>query len=268
MTARATADILQPGDGRPAPAIERILAALELELRLTARRPENLFVTLILPAVLLVFFGSMPILPGAATATPGARPIDNVLPAILATAIVAAGLVNLGISTGFERSYGVLKRLGGSPLTRGQLLVAKIATIAVVEAAQSILLVGLAVVAFGWAPGSGWNPVDIVLAVILGTAAFSSLGLLFAGTVRAEATMAITNALFLLALLLGGLLVPAHQLPGMLGALASLLPSAALADALRVGLAASTGDVIGPLLLLGAWAAVIGFLTARWFRWE
>ena len=246
----------------------RVLATLEMEVRLTARRPENLFVTLVLPAILLLFFGAVPVLPDAATATPGARPVDGVLPAMLATAIVAAGLVNLGISTGFERSYGVLKRLGASPLTRGQLLAGKIATIAVVEGVQAVVLVGLAVVAFGWAPGAGWSPAAVAVAVILGTAAFSSLGLLFAGTLRAEATMALTNALFLLALLLGGLLVPGHQLPGMLGALASLLPTAALADALRVGLGASSGDLVGPLALLATWAAGTGFLTARTFRWE
>ena len=80
--------------------------------------------------------------------------------------------------------------------------------------------------------------------------------------------MALTTALFLLALLIGGLLVPAHQLPGMLGALASLLPTAALADSLRIGLGTSTGDTIGPLLLLAAWAAGTSALTARTFRWE
>jgi ABC-2 type transport system permease protein len=268
MSTRAGSWVLEAGDGRPSSRLARIAAMLEMELRLTSRRPENLFVTLILPAVLLVFFGSIPILPGAATSTPGAPPIDGVLPAILATAIVAAGLVNLGISTGFERSYGVLKRLGASPLTRGQLLAGKVLTIVVVEAVQAVLLVGLAVALFGWSPGPDWNPPAVVLAVILGTAAFSSLGLLFAGTLRAEATMALTNALFLLALLLGGLLVPGHQLPGLLGALASLLPTAALADALRIGLGASTGDLVGPLLLLAAWAIGIGALTARTFRWE
>ena len=105
-------------------------------------------------------------------------------------------------------------------------------------------------------------------AVALGTAAFSALGLLFAGTLRAEATMALTNALFLLGILLGGLLVPAHQLPGLLGALASLLPTAALADALRIGLGASTGDLVEPLVVLAAWAIGTGLLTARTFRWE
>ena len=263
-----TLDVLRGGDGRPSSPAARIASALEMELRLTGRRLENLFVTLVLPVVLLLFFGSMPILPAPATAVAGARPIDTVLPAILATAIIAAGLVNLGISTGFERSYGVLKRLGGSPLTRGQLLVAKIATIVVVEAIQAVLLIGLAVAAFGWHPGPAWDPVAVVAALVLGTAAFSALGLLLAGTLRAEATMALTNALFLMALLLGGLLVPAHQLPGLLGAIASLVPSAALADSLRIGLGTTTGDAMGSLLLLGAWAAGAALLTARTFRWE
>jgi len=268
MSGSVTPDVLRGGNGRAASPLARIASAFEMELRLTGRRLENLFVTLALPVVLLLFFGSMNILPAAATAAAGARPIDTVLPAILATAIVAAGLVNLGISTGFERSYGVLKRLGGSPLTRGQLLVAKIATIIVVEAVQALLLVGLAVAVFGWRPEAGWNPLAVGLAIALGTGAFSALGLLLAGTLRAEGTMALTNALFLLALLVGGLLVPAHQLPGVLGALASLLPSAALADSLTIGLGGSTGDLVGPLLLLGTWAAGASALTARTFRWE
>jgi ABC-2 type transport system permease protein len=268
MSHERTRDALRGGEGRPSSPAARVASALEMELRLTGRRLENLFVTLLLPAILLVFFGSMPILPAAATAAPSARPIDTVLPAILAAAIVAAGLVNLGISTGFERSYGVLKRLGGSPLTRGQLLVAKIGTIVIVEAVQAVLLVGLSVAVFGWQPGPGWDPLVVVAAVALGTGAFSALGLLLAGTLRAEATMALTNALFLLALLLGGLLVPAHKLPGVLGALASLVPSAALADSLRIGFGTSSGDVVGPLLLVGAWAAGATLLTARTFRWE
>jgi len=268
MNGRAGTDVLRPGDGRPSSALARVSAMVEMDLRLTSRRLESLFVTLLLPAVLLVFFGSVEILPDAATALPGARPIDSVLPAVLATAIVAAGLVNLGISTGFERSYGVLKRLGASPLTRGQLLTAKIVTIAVVEAVQAVILVGMAVAVFRWEPGPGWSPPAVIAAVAFGTAAFSALGLLVAGTLRAEATIALTNALFLLGILLGGLLVPAHQMPGLLGALASLLPTAALADALRVGLGASSGGLLEPLFLLAAWAAGAGVLAARTFRWE
>jgi ABC-2 type transport system permease protein len=144
----------------------------------------------------------------------------------------------------------------------------KIGTIVVIEAIQAILLVGLAVGIFGWAPGPDWSPPAVVAALALGTAVFSALGLLFAGTLRAEATMALTNALFLLGILLGGLLVPAHQLPGLLGALASLLPTAALADALRVGLGASTGDLLEPLVVLAVWAIGTSLLTARTFRWE
>ena len=43
-------------------------------------------------------------------------------PGILALAIISTSLVNLGIATAFERVYGVLKRLGGSPLPRSGLI--------------------------------------------------------------------------------------------------------------------------------------------------
>ncbi|MGH2465181.1 MAG: ABC transporter permease, partial [Candidatus Limnocylindrales bacterium] len=93
------------------------LAQLGMELRLTARRGENLFVIVVLPLVLLVFFALVPAL------TPNTpRPIDFLLPGILALAIISTSLVNLSIATAFERSYGVLKRLGGSPLSRAGLI--------------------------------------------------------------------------------------------------------------------------------------------------
>jgi ABC-2 type transport system permease protein len=245
-----------------------VAAQLAMELRLTARRGENLLATLVLPVVLLAFFAAVPLLPLPGDATPGTRSVDVLLPGVLAIAIVAAGLVNLGIATAFERGYGVLKRLGGSPLPRGGLLAAKTGAVLVVEAVQAALLVGVAAVVFGWAPPAGWLPGLVVAAVALGTFTFSALGLLLAGTLRPEATLALANGLFVLGMLLGGMLVPAASLPGLLGDLAALTPTAALADALRIGLGAATGDASGPLLLLATWGIGAALAAARWFRWE
>ena len=245
----------------PASLSRMVGAQAGMELRLTARRGENLFVTLVLPAALLLFFSAVPVL-----STGSGQPVDFLLPGTLGLAIIATSFVNLGISTAFERSYGVLKRLGGSPLTRGGLLASKILAVAAVEAFGIVILVAVAV-AIGWRPGPGIAPVVLVAAVVLGTAAFASLGLLMAGALRAEATLALANALFVMFLLVGGVILPLDRLPGPLAAFAHALPAAALTDALRVGFGPG-GDAVVPLLVLAAWAAASAILTARTFRWE
>ena len=261
----------RPGEGHPAPAWRSTLAQTAMELRLTARRGENLLVTLVIPVVLLVFFASVPIVPivPASGVPAGAgRPIDALLPGILALAVISTSLVNLGIATAYERSYGVLKRLGGSPLPRAGLLAAKMLAVLVVELLQLALLIGIAVVGFGWAPGAGSSAPTVIAALLLGTLAFAGLGLLMAGALRAEATLAGANGLYLAFLLLGGILVPVDHLPGVLADLARLLPAAALSDALRIGLGAASGDPSGSLVLLGGWGIVSAGLAARTFRWE
>lgn len=247
---------------RPASLPAAAVAQAIVELRLTARRGENVLVTVIIPAVVLVFFASVGVLPA-----PAGRPVDFLLPGSIALAVIATSLVNLGIATAYERQYGVLKRLGGSPLTRGGLLAAKIAAVLAVQVAQVILLVAIAAVALGWHPAAGANVVLFAGVVFLGTGAFAGLGLLLAGTLRADATLALANALFLAALLLGGIVVPLDRLPAPLAAVASGLPAAALSDAIRSALGTG-GDPLGSVAILAAWAVATVTLTARAFRWD
>ena len=208
----------------PAGSLPTIATRLSVELRLTARRAENLLAMLVIPIAVLVFFVWLGI---PATA---ADPVVFLLPGVLALAIVASGLVNLGIATAYERHYGVLKRLGGSPLTRGQLIAAKLGAVVAFEAVQVVALLAIAAGQLGWSADGPVNPALLIAAVLLGTAAFAGLGLLLAGTLRAEATLALANGLFFATLLLGGIVQPLDQLPGPLAALAALLPAAALAE--------------------------------------
>lgn len=256
------------GDGRAAPVWRATLAQAGMELRLTARRGENLLVTLVIPVVLLLFFGSVPIEPAGSTSVPLPRPIATLVPGILALAIVSTSFVNLGIATAYERSYGVLKRLGGSPLPRGGLLAAKMITVLVVELVQFALIAVIASAVFGWAPGPNASIPLVVFTLLLGTFAFAGLGLLMAGALRAEATLAGANGLYLVFLLFGGIVVPVDRLPGVLADLAGLLPSTALADLLRVALGTYTGDPTGSLAILAGWGMVAVGLAARTFRWE
>ena len=251
---------------QPAPPARAIAAGTAMELHLALRRAENLFATLVIPAIVLVLFSSVTILP-----TGAARAVDFLLPGTIALGIIATCLVSLGITTAYDRSYGVLKRLGGSPLSRGELVVARLIAVLVIETVQVALLAGTATAFLGWRPGPDASPILAVVAVLLGTAAFTGLGLLLAGTLRAETVLALANVLFLAFLVVGGILVPLSALPGPLAAIGGALPAAPLADLLRTALgtgAAGRADIAGDVALLAGWAAASLALAARTFRWE
>lgn len=240
----------------------KVLAAqTRAELRLTLKRGDSLLLNLAIPLGLLIFFSLVDVLPKPAGIV---HPVDFLTPGLLALAIMSTAMVSLGIATGFERQYGVLKRLGSTPLGRPRLLAAKIVSIGAIEVVQvaAICLVGAAL---------GWNPRGTeglaVPAIILSTVAFAGLGLLMAGSLKAEVTLAGANGLYLLLLLLGGMIFPLSKLPGGLRAVAEALPAGALTDALH-GSLAGAGIPTRAWVVLAVWAVGAPLLAARTFRWE
>ena len=231
------------------------------EVRMTLRRGESLLLTLGIPVVLLVFFSTVDVLP---TGTKHA--IDFLAPGVLALAVMSAAMVGLAIATAFERQYGVLKRLGTTPLGRGNLLVAKIAAIAVVEAVQFAVLVAVGLM-LGWRPEAA-GAAPALLAVVLGTAAFAGLGMCLAGVWRAELVLAGATGLYIVLLLVSGMMIPLAKLPGPMRAVARLLPSAALADLLHTTLTAGAHVPTRAWIVLAAWAVAAPAVAARAFRWE
>ena len=249
-------------DPRAAPPWQATLAMTSAELRLALRRGETLVATAVLPIVVLVFFASVGILP-----TTVARPVDFLLPGSIAFAIIATSLVSLGITTAYDRNYGVLKRLGGSPLSRAELIAAKMLAVLVVEIVQVALLVVAATLLLGWNAPVGASVGMAIGALLLGTLAFAGLGLLLAGTLRAETMLAVANGLFVASLLLGGIILPIDHLPDPLPAPAGALPAAALSEAFRVALGLG-GDGTGALILLAGWGLGATGLAVFTFRWE
>ena len=241
--------------------LPRLIAVqAQAELMLTLQRGESVLVTLIIPVVLLVFFSSVPMLPQHS------RTISVLLSGTLALAVISSGLVSLGIATAYERYYGVLKRLGLTPLSRTGLVAAKLLSVLALETIQAVVLMGIAAALYGWRPSGSLGVA--VAAVLLGTAAFAGLGLLMAGTLRAEVTLAGTNALFLFFVLLGGLYVQLHQLPPILRDIAGVLPASPLASVLRYALNATTTFPAHDLVILALWAVALPALAVRSFRWQ
>ena len=236
-----------------------LVAQSRAEAMLQMRRGENMIVTLVIPLGILVFFAKVDTL-----STDYAHPVDFLVPGVLALSVMAAAMVSLGIATGFERRYGVLKRLGSTPLSRAGLLTAKTATVLVLELVQVVLVVAVGA-AIGWHVSGG-----IVAAVgllLVGTVAFAGIGLFMAGTLRAEANLAAANGLFLVLLFLGGMAYPLSKLPSGLETFAKLLPAAALSETVRAVLNAQAFPV-GELIVLLVWAIAAPIAAARTFRWE
>jgi ABC-2 type transport system permease protein len=240
-------------------------AQTRMELTLNLRHGESVLLTLIIPIGLLVFFTAVDVLP-----SDGGRAVDFLVPGVLALAVMSAAFTGQAISTAFERRYGVLKRLGATPLPRWVLLTGKTLAVLAIETIQTVLLVGVGL-ALGWHPhlpgtaaGVGW----LAALLVLGTTAFCGLGLLMAGTMRAEATLAAANGVYLLLLLVGGVVVPLSKLPGWLRVVSEGLPTAALSDGLRAVLANAAAPSAGALAVLACWAVVSVGLAARTFRWE
>ncbi|MEP7203688.1 MAG: ABC transporter permease [Ilumatobacteraceae bacterium] len=238
-----------------------LLVQLRAELRRVAGNGEQLMLTLGIPVLLLVFFSLVDVLP-----TGTEEPIDFLAPGILALATMSTAMVSLGIGTGFERSYHVLKRLGTTPLGRPRLIAAKIGSVIAVEIVQFAVLIPVAY-ALGWDPTSPkW--LLAIAGVVIGTVAFAGIGLILAGWLPGEINLAAQNGLYLVLLLLGGMVIPFAKLPGPIRAVAHSLPSGALADLLRDALSNAGTEPARSWIVLAIWAIIAPAVAARAFRWD
>jgi len=246
-----------------APLRRQVAAQASMEARLMLRNGEQLLLAVVIPVLVLVG--------GVAGAHRigihfDERAIDALTPGVLALAVMSTAFTSLAIATGFERRYGVIKRLGASPLPRSGLLMGKVGGLLVVEALQVVVIGGTGL-ALGWNPT--WSAASVagtLLAVLLGTFAFAALGLFLAGALRAEATLAAANLVYLLLMAGGAVVLPADAYGGAGHAL-TWLPSGALGEAMRAAL--THGHVAGgDLVVLALWGALGTVLTARTFTWE
>jgi ABC-2 type transport system permease protein len=258
----------KPGTWTPEPGaapLGRMVAAQAAqEARQLLRNGEQLMLMLIIPLLLLAAFSLEPLIDFGG----GYTRIDFLAPGVIALAVMSTAFTSQAIATGFERRYGVLKRLGATPLSRTGLITAKTATVIGVELVQAAIIL-LVATALGWAPDARWSAVVTVpLLVLLGTAAFSGFALLLAGTLRAEATLAAANLIYVVLLGIGGVVFPLTKFPRGARPLLELLPTGALSTGLRDVLANAAVFPARDVVTLAVWAVAGTVLAARFFRWE
>lgn len=262
MTAPALPTATAP---RPEPAClaRRVAAQARYETRAVLRNGEQLLLLVILPLMALVALTLTDLLDAAVPA--GASRVDVAVPGVLALCVLSNAFSGQGIQTGFDRRYGVLRFLSTTPLGRGGLIAGKLLAIVAVLVVQYVLVAALGA-ALGWRPDAAAVLVSVPV-LLLGAAAFTGLGLLLAGTVRAEATLAVTNLVWVLLAAVGGTLFPSSTLPVGLTWVVEVLPSGALGTALRETFLTGAPTPL-PVLVLLVWAAAAWAGAVRWFRWS
>ena len=241
-----------PGRGR---AGRMLLVHARTEALLTLRNSEQILLTLLIPAALLVgltvfdFFD-----------LPDPR-VDSVVPRVFALAVMSSAFTGQAIALGFDRRYGVLKRLAATALPRW-LLVAGRAVAGLVVVAVQIVVLGVLAALMGWSPdpaGLAW----VLALVVVGTLSFGALGVLLGGALKAEVVLALANIVWFVLLLGGGIVVPPDSMPGVLGDVAMLLPSGALTDGLHSVLVDGAAPGWGVFAVLTSWGAVAALAASR-----
>ena len=242
--------------------VRRVLAQTRFETVTVLRNGEQLLLALILPLIILVGLGTTDVLASVGSLPAGASQIQVATAGVLGVAVASIAFTGQGIQTAFDRRYGVLRQLATTPLGAGGIIWGKLGAVLAVLVVQVVLLATTAVVL-----GLDTAPVSIagtVFALLAGAAALVSWGVLMAGTLRPEATLAVANLLWVLMASVGGLLFPRE---GLWGEIAGLTPPGALGDALRSAIVDGTVAWI-PLLVLLVWAGVGSVLARRWFSFD
>ncbi len=233
------------------------------EVRMTLRRGETLLLTVGIPVLLLVFFSLTKL-----AATPTKSRVDFIAPGILALCVLSTSLVALSIATGFERGYGVLRRLYVTPIGTRRLIGAKIAGVLVTEALQVVILT-LVALTLTWRPrGGAIGALEVAGLLVLGSAGCAGIGLALAGRLRAEVNLAASNGLYLVLLLLSGIVVPLTSLPRLIGRVAVALPPGAMAEGLHRVLGQGLAPTIADWIVLALWALTAPLVAARTFRFD
>ena len=238
-------------------------AQTRAEIEMTLRRGETLLLTIGIPVLLLVFFSVSKV-----TTSPTPHRVDFIAPGVLALCIMSTSLVALSISTGFERSYGVLRRLHVTPLGTRRLIGAKIAGVLVTEVIQ-VAVLSLVALLLKWHPRGGFSGgLEVAALMILGSGGFAGIGLLLAGRLKAEVNLAASNGLYLILLLVSGIVVPIDSMPQIIQHIVVATPSGALAEGLHRVLGLGFQPTIGDWISVALWALLAPLLAMRTFRFD
>jgi ABC-2 type transport system permease protein len=237
------------------------------EGKLFFRDPIALFFGLVFPGLLLLALGLF--FPGfdePAADLDGARYIDIYAPIALGLGVATLGLVTLPPLLGTYRQFGILRRLRTTPVHPARLLSAQMIVHGVVALISAVLAVAVAVVGFDVVAPE--RPVWFVTAFVLATASVFSIGLLVGALARTMVSgQAIGMGIYFPMLFFAGVWIPRTIMPDGLLKVSDFTPLGAAVQAMHDSWFGSTPQITH-ILVMAAYAVVVGLLAIRLFRWE
>lgn len=253
-TTRFTPGTFSPAPRR-APALRMMAAQGRMETILFLRHGEQQLLSVIIPLIMLFITARMPLLGDDAS-------IAQIFPMVLAIATTSSGFTGQAIALAFDRRYGALKRTGASGVPASTIIAGKVLAVTTMAALQTLLL-GAAALALGWRADVPGVLLGLVI-LLIGVAAFTSLGMLMGGTLSSEMVLALGNLIWVVLVGLVGWVLYSQGLDA--AGWYNLIPSVALASGLTLAFDGSMPWF--QLLILLGWAAVATVAAVRWFRFE
>ncbi len=236
------------------------------ESRLAWRTPIGIGTGLGIPLLLLVVFGSIPVLRQTSSDLGGLSYFALSFPILIVVTILTLSVMILPRTLIKYRETGILRRLSVTPVPPSWLLAAQIVINLAIVLAGFIILTVAGVAAFGLELPK--NILGFLLANFLTVTSLFAVGLCIAAIIKNDAVaQGIGAFLFFALMFFGGIWLPRPLMPAVLLNISNWTPLGASVDAIQK---AMQGIPISlqSLLVLIVYTVIFGYLAARYFRWE
>ena len=200
---------------------------------------------------------------------PGSRYIDFLIPGLLGMNLMGSAIWGMGFAIVDARRKKLMKRLIATPMPRHYYLLSFLLSRLLLLVIEVAVVLGFGVWVFG-VPARG-SLLDLALLCVLGSMAFSALGLLIASRAQTiEAASGLMNVTMMPMWIVSGVFFSSQRFPDVVQPLIKALPLTAAIDALRMNMlqGGSLAQVAPQMGVLGAWLVLCFTLALKLFRWR
>jgi ABC-2 type transport system permease protein len=199
---------------------------------------------------------------------PGSRYIDFLIPGLLGMNLMNSGMWGIGFALVDMRQRKLLKRFVGTPMRRGDFLLALMSSRLILMVIEIGLLLIFGAVFFHLRIlGSIFA---IVLLGAFGAIMFGGVGLLTASRAqKIESVSGLMNLVMMPMWIFSGVFFSYERFPTVIQPVIKALPLTALIDSLRASILEGTPLILQwpRLLIMALWGAISFALALKWFRW-